>query len=282
VQGFDYYQFSYKGRNGGDFYLSNESFSVLIGEQMLLFELDRTEEPKETTKRPTHLVFPTKFSFYDNNTAEETYVSLIRYEVGQEDWDSNGMRSYQSEFDFYGMPYDMPLGMSSTRAASGFPTVVSTPHHYGNAEWGGTEFIQFKGLAPNERQHKFHIDVEPITGQVMRVAKRLQYNLRIERGPLMDRIISSQDRCLVPTKLFKENGFGCFIYMPLMWEDDNTVFEVEATKRFKDVYLEVPFTLQENTFLSISVFTVITILASLVWMIQMRKYRSFKKRVFLD
>ena len=230
-EGFRDYQFNFKNRKVGLRYLSNESFTVFVGEHLLQLTLDRVEEPKDTAKTPTHLSYPTKFSFYDNNTEEETYINLIRYEVGEEDWNKNGMLTYQKESDFYGMPYDMPLGMSSTRAASGFPTVVGTPHHYGNADWGGSEYIQFKGLSPNVRKHKFHIDVEPITGQVMRVAKRLQYNLRIERGPLMDRIISSQDRCLVPTTLFKENGYGCFMYMPMAWEDDNVVFEVEAVDR---------------------------------------------------
>jgi len=281
-EGFRDYQFSYWGRELGNRYLSNESFTVFVGEQLLKFQLDRVEEAKEVAKRPTHLVYPTLFSYYDNNTEEKTFINLVRYEVGQEDWDANGLLTYQSEYDFYGMPYDMPVGMSSTRAASGFPTVVGTPHHYGNAEWGGTEYIQFKGLSPNARKHKFHIDVEPISGQVMRVAKRLQYNLRVERGPLMDRIISSQDRCLVPTTLFKENGFGCFVYMPLMWEDDNVVFETEASKRFEEVYLAVPFTLQGNTFISISTFTVIAILASILWMYQFKRYRTFKQRVFLD
>lgn len=198
-------------------------------------------------------------------------------------WESNTELSEYREYDYYGQPIRVPPGMSSTRALSGFGTLVGTPHNLGNALWGGTEFVEIKGMTPNPKIHKFHFDVEPITGNVMRIAKRLQYNIRVERGPLMDKIVSSQDRCVAPTSTFNPRvGLGCFIYFPLAWYDDQRVFQEDELLRIQDKYMVVPGILMANTLISVGLSTFLAVTASIIYVWQWNKWRLYKARIFLD
>ena len=115
-----------------------------------------------------------------------------------------------------------------------------------------------------------------------RIAKRLQYSLRVERGPLLDKIISSQDRCVPPTSTFNPNGFGCFMYFPLMWYDDQRVFEASETLRFQDVHLSVPKTILDNTFITLAMSAFLCIVGTIIYFVQWKKWLNFKSRIFLD
>jgi len=182
-------------------YKGNSTLTVLVGDEMVQFKVPNVE--KWDGKSPSKIRWPMRYRFIDNST-QESQVFLLRYEVGKESWDDNRYGNYTAddapEYDYYGMPFNVPEGMSSTRAQSGFSTMIGTPHHYGNELWGGSDWVQIKGMDPDPKKHSFYFDLEPISGQMMRIAKRLQLNVRVERGPLLESILSSQERCPVPNK----------------------------------------------------------------------------------
>ena len=50
--------------------------------------------------------------------------------------------------------------------------------------------------------------------------------LRVERGPMFPNIISSQGRCVAPTRSFSGGtGLGCFAYYPIHWFEDSHIFD---------------------------------------------------------
>jgi hypothetical protein len=42
-------------------------------------------------------------------------------------------------------------------------------------------------------------------------------NIRVERSPFLFDVVSSQRRCPVPTRSFLSTGYGCFMYIPMLW-----------------------------------------------------------------
>ncbi len=53
-------------------------------------------------------------------------------------------------------------------------------------------------------------------------------HVRVERGSLFPNIISSQDRCIVPTKYYGDiDGFGCYAYYPILWFEDARLINPE-------------------------------------------------------
>jgi hypothetical protein len=278
-EGLRKYDMEYRGRTEGLDYKGNKTLRALIPNENLQFELDNVQT--FDGKNPVMHYWPPRYIFADNIT-KESKIDLIRYEPLEEAWEANRRLSDNKEFDYFGMPVRIPPGMSSTRTLSGFGTVVGTPHHIGNQMWGGKEVSQVKGLTPDTEKHRFHIDVEPISGNVMRIAKRLQYSVRVERGALMNKIISSQGRCQVPSAIFNPAGFGCFMYFPLLWYDDERVFEEAETMRFQETYLTVPKTLIDTTTITVAFSVFLCVLGAVVYFLQWKKWHSYKARIFLD
>ncbi|GMH62818.1 hypothetical protein TrST_g12879 [Triparma strigata] len=278
-EGFRSYDLQYRSRASGLSYKGNSSLKLFVGDELLQFRVPNVEA--FDGKKPTKIKWPKRYRFYDNTTAESE-VMLLRYQISKEGWQEAADLAHDLEYDYYGMPYKTPIGMSSTRSQTGFSTTIGTPHHYGNAFWGGGEWIQFRGLDPNEINHATRFDVEPLTGTVMRIAKRFQINIRVERGPLMDNIISSQERCVVPTKSFNPNGAGCFIYFPLLWYDDQRIYERAETKKFVEEYLTRPQEIMLNTSFSVTFAFFVVVMSTLGWLVQWKKWRTFKARIFLD
>ena len=277
------FSLQYKNRLSGLHYKGNETLSVFVGDEMIQFLVPNVE--KWDGKKPTHLKWPARYRFLDNSTVESLVYGL-RYEASKESWEPNRYMDFtvhEPERDYYGMPFKVPEGMSSTRAQSGFATTVGTPHHYGNEEWGGSDWNQMKGMQGDEVKHRFFFDLEPISGKVLRIAKRLQVNLRVERGPLMNSIISSQERCPVPNKgVFNEDGFGCYMYFPFLWYDDQRLLERKRNKDFQDNVLTYPNTIATMTSGSLACAVVIGVSSIMLWIRQVKRFRDFKQRIFLE
>jgi hypothetical protein len=63
----------------------------------------------------------------------------------------------------------------------------------------------------------------------------------VERNALFSNIISSQARCIPPTKSFDGyTGYGCFAYIPLLWFEDQRVMDVETFYRKYDHFYSRP------------------------------------------
>lgn len=116
-EAFRSYEMQYKNRNVGLKYKGNETLSIFIGDEMIQFEAKNVEE--WDGKNPTKLKWPTVYKNPRKQLKNSIEIKLLRYEVDEEAWNFNGNLSYLAETDFYGMPINVPKGMSSTRAQSG-------------------------------------------------------------------------------------------------------------------------------------------------------------------
>lgn len=94
---------------------------------------------------------------------------------------------------------------------------------------GGGEYLEVNGMSPLEDEaFRTYIDYDPVTGKSLRTSIRQQVMMRVERGSMFPNIISSQDRCVVPTKSFHGNsGYGCFAFYPIMWFEDTRLINPE-------------------------------------------------------
>mmetsp|Transcript_16259 Transcript_16259/g.33447 ORF Transcript_16259/g.33447 Transcript_16259/m.33447 type:complete len:1396 (-) Transcript_16259:49-4236(-) len=282
-EAFREFNLNYQGRMSGLDYKGNATQKIFIGEEMIQFVIPNIE--KWDGKNPTSIRWPMRYRFLDNTTTE-SLVYALRHEVDKASWDTNRYTNFsinEPERDYFGMPFTVPPGMSSTRAQSGYLTFVGTPHHYGNAEWGGNEWNQLRGMDGDKLRHNFFFDLEPISGEVMRIAKRLQVNIRVERGALLHQIISSQARCPVPNKnSFSELAYGCAMYVPLLWYDDQRIYEQDKTLKFQEEILSYPKVLATMTSGSVAVSVVMGVIAILVWVRQKKRFAEFKTRIFLE
>jgi len=95
------------------------------------------------------------------------------------------------------------------------PVVVSPPHFYqGNKSLLKT----VSGLDPVKSAHETYLDVEPITGIVMRAAKRFQINVALE----------SVDILKQTTGNFKP------VFLPVMFVNESALISDEKAKEFRD------------------------------------------------
>ena len=73
--------------------------------------------------------------------------------------------------------------MISLEAIADSPCFISLPHFWGNEIWGGLEAREvYFNTKDDRRLHSFYVDIEPISGQAVREARRFQFNFRIERN----------------------------------------------------------------------------------------------------
>ena len=115
---------------------------------------------------------------------------------------------------------------------------IGTVHYYGNYLWFGKQYLEVIGSDhTDEIKYRTYVDYDPVIGQSFRTALRQQIHFRVERGTMFPNIISSQDRCVVPTKDFGNvDGWGCYAYYPLLWFEDarliNPQFHFDNTIHF--------------------------------------------------
>ena len=86
----------------------------------------------------------------------------------------------------------------------------------------------------------------------------------------------------MPTRNFNPGGYGCYMHFPLLWYDDQQVFETKATKDFQEKYLFAPEYINMNTSISVAVSLFIVACSIFAWFHQYKKWKVFKSRIFLD
>ena len=173
--------------------------------------------------------------------------------------------------------------MLSLEEIAGSPCFVSLPHFYGNEECGGLEARQvYFDSKYDRRLHSYYIDIEPITGLAVREARRFQFNFRVERNMQFPRIISSQERCEVPTAEFNKNGYGCFMFFPVWWVSEERHIDSRTALRLKRNVLEIPerlhYIVLYGTVVALAFFT----LGVVPWYCTYRKERLFRQRIYID
>ena len=78
----------------------------------------------------------------------------------------------------------------------------------GNEQWGGTEYSQVTGQTYETQAHWSFADMDPVTGRALRRATRRQLGVRLERGVMLEGLVTST--CVSPTKTYAGGtGYGC-------------------------------------------------------------------------
>ncbi|KAK2563474.1 Lysosome membrane protein 2 [Acropora cervicornis] len=116
-------------------------------------------------------------SFTHESRLEVKKIKLYRFTVPPEVFKSGDI--YPSNKGFCVEPGCLPSGLLNVSLCRPMnpPLVVSSPHFYqGNKSLLKT----VNGLHPTKSAHETFLDVEPLTGRVMRAAQRLQINVALE------------------------------------------------------------------------------------------------------
>ena len=104
---------------------------------------------------------------------------------------------------------------------NGVPIIMSQPHFY-QADPGYINAV--KGVNPIRSQHQTFLDIEPMTGAVMHVAKRLQINAYLTPNAVLEQ-----------TKQLKNP-----IIFPLVWLNETAIIDKTSADKFKhEVFLPI-------------------------------------------
>ncbi|XP_004647481.1 lysosome membrane protein 2 [Octodon degus] len=98
---------------------------------------------------------------------------------------------------------------------NGAPIIMSFPHFYQADE----RFISaIQGLHPNKEDHETFVDINPLTGIILRAAKRFQINIYVQK---LDDFIETGD---IRTMVF-----------PVMYLNESVLIDKETARRLKSV-----------------------------------------------
>ncbi|XP_048410138.1 platelet glycoprotein 4 [Stegostoma tigrinum] len=134
------------------------------------------------------------------------------------------------------------LGISVCK--EGKPIYISLPHFL----YASDEIVNaIDGINPNKEAHQTYLDVEPITGFTLRVAKRIQINLMFKPSKQID-ILKNIKK---PT------------YFPLVWLNETGTLDDETAKMFRNS-LTTPMTTLGIVQLTLMCFGCLMIIACMV------------------
>ncbi|CAG0902808.1 unnamed protein product, partial [Cyprideis torosa] len=100
------------------------------------------------------------------------------------------------------------------------PLIMSLPHFL-SAEQSTMDMVA-GGLSPSEEEHQTYLEIEPLTGLPLRLAKKVQFNLKI----------SHELTGLVAMADFIKHGNTTIL--PLVWVNEYTELDEENADRWKD------------------------------------------------
>ncbi|XP_069765334.1 platelet glycoprotein 4 isoform X2 [Narcine bancroftii] len=104
------------------------------------------------------------------------------------------------------------LGISACKEKK--PIFISLPHFL----YASDEIVNsIEGMTPNKEEHETLLDVEPVTGFSLRIAKRIQINLMFKPSKNIEILHNIKE----PT------------YFPLIWLNETVTVDDETAKRFK-------------------------------------------------
>ncbi|CAM9155381.1 unnamed protein product [Ectocarpus sp. 13 AM-2016] len=277
-EGFGEYKLVYRLRNEGLDYLGNDTVVVLQGEHLLQFHMARDSTDAV-------LQYPTRYLAEDNFTLE-TDIRLNRYIAQTQDWLDARERVGEDQLtDFNGMPYSVPMGMVSTEVLTGYATFVSDPHFLTNDVLDQQAAEQMNYIEPDDTHHQSLVDVEPVTGKVLRRAMRLQLLFRIERSSFSPDLLSSESSftvCRSPTKDIMVDGAGCFMYVPILWYDDQRVMdEKSAVTLYQEFLMFADFAL-ETAWKGLIASATLAVFGSILWIVFVVLKARHDRRVWVD
>jgi hypothetical protein len=95
-------------------------------------------------------------------------------------------------------------------------------------------------------------------------------------------IVSSQERCEVPTADFSKNGYGCFMFFPVWWVSEERHIDSSKALRLKAEVLEIPERLFYTTLYGTAVAVALVVFGAIPWYCTNQKEASFRKRIYID
>ncbi|EHB09521.1 Lysosome membrane protein 2 [Heterocephalus glaber] len=168
------------------------------------------------TKDEVLYVFPSDFcrsvyiTFSDYGSVEG--LPTFRYKVPGE------ILANTSENAGFCLPEGNCLGtgvLNVSICKNGAPIIMSFPHFYQADE----RFISaIRGLHPNKEDHETFVDINPLTGIILRAAKRFQINIYVQK---IDDFIETGD---IKTMVF-----------PVMYLNESAIIDKETASRLKSV-----------------------------------------------
>jgi hypothetical protein len=96
-------------------------------------------------------------------------------------------------------------------------------------------------------------------------------------------IISSQDRCVVPTRVFSgSSGLGCFAYYPILWYEDARL--INPNVFFNNIihYYERPDRAEWLNLIGATVGSVSFVAGVCLYIYESFHRRKFKARIYVD
>ncbi|XP_072517666.1 lysosome membrane protein 2c [Salminus brasiliensis] len=109
----------------------------------------------------------------------------------------------------------------------GAPIIMSSPHFYQADEKFAQDVF---GMHPNKEEHQTAIDINPLTGLVVRAAKRLQVNAYVEKLPV-----------------FSQTGDVRTLVYPVMYLNESVLIDADSAKKLgvvvaeANVVINIPF-----------------------------------------
>ncbi|XP_056288909.1 lysosome membrane protein 2c isoform X2 [Pseudoliparis swirei] len=111
----------------------------------------------------------------------------------------------------------------------GAPIIMSSPHFYQADE----KYVQgVFGMRPQKEQHQTMIDINPLTGIIVRAAKRFQVNVNVEKIPV-----------------FEQTGNVRTVIFPVVYLNESVVIDDSSAGKLqkilaqRDVVVNIPFML---------------------------------------
>jgi hypothetical protein len=104
----------------------------------------------------------------------------------------------------------------------------------------------------------------------------------MERNAFLPAIIATQGRCIAPTKTAVPGGYGCFMYVPLVWLDDQRVLDEPTAKRLLTELWAYPDYALQTAQLSAAVALALVVLGGALWCALRYRRRKFDAVVYVD
>ncbi|XP_046362728.2 lysosome membrane protein 2-like [Haliotis rufescens] len=109
----------------------------------------------------------------------------------------------------------LPSGLLNVSACrQGAPVVMSQPHFLAADQ---SVINGVEGMHPMRAEHQTFVDVEPMTGVAMNVAKKLQINVYVE-----------------PVRHIKETEKITPVFLPILWINESAAIDDKTARKFRD------------------------------------------------
>ncbi|CAM9656283.1 unnamed protein product [Ascophyllum nodosum] len=277
-EGFGEYKLMYRLRNTGLERFGNDSVVILKGQYLLQLHMARDSSDAA-------LQYPTRYLAGENVTLEID-IRLNRYITQAQGWlDARKRVGNNVLRDFNGMNYLVPMGMVSTQLLTGYGTFISDPHFLTNHLLDQQAAEQMNYIAPDETLHQSFVDVEPVSGKVLRRAIRLQLLFRVERSAFSPNLMSSESSSIVcrsPTKDTFADGPGCFMYVPILWFEDQRVMDPASAGTLQEEILFYPNFVVETAWKGLIASTTLAVFGGVLWARFMLLKTKHDRRVWVD